>query len=55
MKHGWDYKKLGELVQVLNGYAFKSSLYENQGIRVLRITNVQKGNIVDDVVEDESF
>ena len=48
MKHGWDYKKLGELVQVLNGYAFKSSLYENQGIRVLRITNVQKGNIVDD-------
>ena len=48
MKHGWDYKKLGELVQVLNGYAFKSSLYENQGIRVLRITNVQKGNLVDD-------
>lgn len=48
MKHGWDYKKLGELVKVLNGYAFKSSLYENQGIRVLRITNVQKGNIVDD-------
>ena len=48
MKQGWTYKKLGELVQVLNGYAFKSSLYENQGIRVLRITNVQKGNIVDD-------
>lgn len=48
MKQGWTYKKLGELVQVLNGYAFKSALYENQGIRVLRITNVQKGNIVDD-------
>ena len=48
MREGWEYKKLGELVQVLNGYAFKSSLYENQGIRVLRITNVQKGNIVDD-------
>ena len=48
MREGWEYKKLGELVQVSNGYAFKSSLYENQGIRVLRITNVQKGNIVDD-------
>lgn len=48
MKQGWKYKKLGELVQILNGYAFKSSLYEDHGIRVLRITNVQKGNIVDD-------
>lgn len=48
MREGWEYKKLGELVQILNGYAFKSSLYENQGIRILRITNVQKGNIVDD-------
>ena len=48
MREGWEYKKLGELVQVLNGYAFKSSMYENQGIMVLRITNVQKGNIVDD-------
>lgn len=48
MRDGWEYKKLGELVQILNGYAFKSALYEGQGIRVLRITNVQKGKIVDD-------
>ena len=48
MREGWQCKKVGELVQVLNGYAFKSSLYEDQGIRVLRITNVQKGKIVDE-------
>ena len=48
MREGWQCKKVGELVQVLNGYAFKSYLYEDQGIRVLRITNVQKGKIVDE-------
>lgn len=48
MREGWQCKKVGELVQVMNGYAFKSSLYEDQGIRVLRITNVQKGKIVDE-------
>lgn len=48
MKEGWKYKKLGEVVRIMNGYAFKSSLYEDEGIRVMRITNVQKGQIVDD-------
>lgn len=48
MKEGWEFKKLGEVVRIINGYAFKSSLYEDEGIRVMRITNVQKGQIVDD-------
>ncbi len=48
MKHNWTYKKLGELVDVLNGYAFKSSNYVKDGIRVIRIANVQKGKIVDE-------
>jgi len=39
--------KLGEVCEVLNGFAFKSLLYVNEGIRIIRITNVQKGYIED--------
>lgn len=48
MKEGWEYKKLGEVCAILNGFAFKSSKYADSGTRVIRITNVQKGFIVDD-------
>jgi len=44
----WPMVKLGEVAEILNGYAFKSEKYTNKGIRVIRITNVQKGEIVDD-------
>ena len=44
----WEYKKLGEVCTLLNGFAFKSDKYVDNGIRVMRITNVQKGEIVDD-------
>ena len=47
MKEGWEYKTLGECCEILNGYPFKSSLYSNSGIRVIRITNVQKGYVID--------
>ena len=40
-------KKLGEICNILNGYAFKSKEYVDDGIRVIRITNVQKGTIED--------
>lgn len=43
----WELKPLGKVCEVLNGYAFKSNLYVDSGIRVIRITNVQKG-VVDD-------
>jgi type I restriction enzyme M protein len=43
----FDLVSLNEVCEILNGYAFKSSLYSDSGIRVLRITNVQKGEIVD--------
>ena len=39
--------KLGDVCEVLNGYAFKSSNYVDSGIRVIRIANVQKGYIED--------
>jgi len=47
-KSGWPLVPLVELVDVLNGFAFKSELYMDKGTRVIRITNVQKGYIKDD-------
>lgn len=48
MREGWKIKKLGDCCEVLNGFAFKSDKYVEAGTRVIRITNVQKGYIVDD-------
>ena len=40
--------KISECCNISNGYAFKSEKYvTNEGARVIRITNVQKGQIVD--------
>lgn len=47
MKEGWTYKKLGEVCEILNGFAFQSKNYVQEGIRVIRITNVQKGYVED--------
>lgn len=44
----WPMVEIGEVAEVLNGYAFKSDMYSTNGIRVIRITNVQKGFIKDD-------
>ncbi|MEI7621028.1 MAG: N-6 DNA methylase [Candidatus Moraniibacteriota bacterium] len=44
----WPMVELGEVAEILNGYSFKSEKYTDKGIRVIRITNVQKGEIVDD-------
>jgi type I restriction enzyme S subunit len=40
-------EKLSSLCKVSNGFAFKSDDYVEYGYRVMRITNVQKGIIVD--------
>lgn len=45
MKNNWQIKKLGEVVQIQNGFAFKSSDYVGSGFFVMRITNVQDGII----------
>lgn len=58
MRKEWEYKKLGEVCDVINGYAFKSSKYTSQGTRIIRITNVQKGYVVDNnpkFYSDEDF
>jgi len=40
-------KKLSEIAVILNGYAFRSKEYVDNGFRVIRIANVQDGCIVD--------
>ena len=44
---GLDIVRFGDICEILNGYAFKSKFYVDEGIRVIRITNVQKGYIED--------
>ena len=48
--------QLGEVAKIENGFAFKSAEYVDSGLRVIRIKNVQKGFIQDDLPEfiDES-
>lgn len=45
MIKGWQTKKLGELLEVQNGYAFSSKDYSESGHFVMRIGNVQNGYI----------
>ena len=47
--------KLGDACEILNGFAFKSENYVGSGIRVIRISNVQKGYIEDNGVNLRSW
>lgn len=42
---GVKYVELKYISQLLNGYAFEGNRYSNKGIRVIRISDVQKGSI----------
>ena len=42
-----QYKRIGQICSVLNGFAFKSENYVDSGLRIIRIANVQKGAIED--------
>ena len=44
----WIELSFEKILELINGFAFKSSEYVEQGIRVVRITNVQKGYFTDD-------
>lgn len=39
--------QLGDICEIINGFAFESSNYVSSGIRIIRISNVQKGYIED--------
>jgi len=42
---GWVEHTLGDLIEIQNGYAFKSTDYTDTGYFVIRISNVQDGEI----------
>jgi type I restriction enzyme S subunit len=43
-KEGWEAKKLGEIADILTGFPFPSSGYSKSGIRLLRCSNIKRGN-----------
>lgn len=45
--HNYDAVAIGDLCKIMNGYAFQSKNYVDNGVKIIRITNVQKGEIVD--------
>jgi type I restriction enzyme S subunit len=45
MKQGWEIKKLGEICDFQNGFAFKSKTYKETGLPILRITNIQNQSL----------
>ena len=47
---GWEEKKLSEVVNILNGYAFPSKAFgDNQELKVVKITNVGVGSFIEDI------
>lgn len=47
MKLNWPTKKLGEICKIKNGYAFKSSGFINEGIPLIRISNIKFSGEID--------
>ena len=45
MKQGWEVKKLGGVCEIINGFAFKSQLFREEGENILRISNIQNGYV----------
>jgi type I restriction enzyme S subunit len=45
MKQGWEIKKLGDVCDFQNGFAFQSKTYKENGLPILRITNIQNDEI----------
>ena len=42
---GWEIKKLGQVCDFQNGFAFKSNTYKETGLPILRITNIQNQSL----------
>ena len=50
-KKKWEIKKLGEVCDFINGFAFKSELFKNTGFPIVRISNIQEEKIdLDEIV-----
>lgn len=44
-KVGWDMKKLGDIIHLQGGYAFKSELFTSIGIPIIRISDVGNNKV----------
>ena len=48
--NGVEYRKLGEVCEFVNGFAFKSNLFREDGDKIIRITNINGRTIdIDDI------
>lgn len=45
MPQGWSFARISELVEMLNGYAFKSECFKPTGTRLLRNLNISHGYV----------
>ncbi len=45
---GWISTKLGKILYVKNGFAFKSSNYSKSGVPIIRISDIKNGTITTD-------
>ena len=51
LPNGWEWKKLGKIAKLQNGFAFKSKLFVNDGLPIVRIKNIKNEKVLlDDVV-----
>ena len=50
---GWEVKKLGQLCAVVPGFAFKSQAWQDFGVPVIKIKNIQNDNNVE--ISDTEF
>lgn len=42
---GWEVKILGDICEIINGYAFKSEWYTDSGIKIIRTKNFENGYV----------
>lgn len=42
---GWEWVRFGDVIEMLNGYAFKSEWFKPRGVRLLRNLNISHGTI----------
>ncbi|MBO0943442.1 restriction endonuclease subunit S [Acidovorax temperans] len=45
LPQGWEWVRVGDVVELLNGYAFKSEWFKPAGVRLLRNVNISHGHV----------
>ncbi|TSA80585.1 restriction endonuclease subunit S [Deinococcus detaillensis] len=55
--HGWEWVRLGTLINFTNGFAFKSNLFQESGVGVVKIGDISDGQVTKARMDfiDESY